>query len=154
MLTLSKKQLVGLIGSLVLFLGVFMPIVSVPMVGNMNYFQNGEGDGIVILVLAIISVVFIFLKKYKVLWGTSLISLGLLLFTLINIHVNISNAKAKMESELAGNPFRGLADMAMQSFQIQWGWAVLIIGCALLIACIFIKEQQNETTPSESNNNS
>ncbi|HND78707.1 MAG TPA: hypothetical protein PLN79_15585, partial [bacterium] len=98
MLTLSKKQLVGLIGSLVLFLGVFMPIVSVPMVGNMNYFQNGEGDGIVILVLAIISVVFIFLKKYKVLWGTSLISLGLLLFTLINIHVNISNAKAKMES--------------------------------------------------------
>jgi len=46
-----------------------------------------------------------------------------------------------MESELAGNPFRGLADMAMQSVQLQWGWALLIVGAALVIASAAIKDE-------------
>jgi hypothetical protein len=39
-----------------------------------------------------------------------------------------------MESELEGN-----ASMAMQLFQIQWGFAVLILGALLLIASGAIK---------------
>jgi len=45
-----------------------------------------------------------------------------------------------MESELAGTPFRGLADMAMQLVQLQWGWAILIVGAALVISAAAIKE--------------
>jgi hypothetical protein len=46
-----------------------------------------------------------------------------------------------MESELAGNPFRGIADMAIQTIQLQWGWVVLIIGSALLITAGMIEQQ-------------
>jgi len=42
---MNRKQLFGLIGSIVLFVGVFAPVVSVPIVGNMNYFQNGKVTG-------------------------------------------------------------------------------------------------------------
>lgn len=31
---MKRKQLLGLIGSIVLFIGVFTPIVSVPIIGN------------------------------------------------------------------------------------------------------------------------
>lgn len=51
-----------------------------------------------------------------------------------------------MESELAGNPFSGIADMAMQSVQLQWGWALLVIGAALVIASAAVKENQLEQT--------
>ena len=34
---MQTKQLLGLIGSIALFIGVFAPILSVPIVGNMNY---------------------------------------------------------------------------------------------------------------------
>src|ERR1043165_399933 len=51
------KYLLGIAGSLVLFVGVFTPIVSMPVVGNVNYFQNGEGDGVIVLILALISLV-------------------------------------------------------------------------------------------------
>jgi hypothetical protein len=61
---MNTKQLLGLIGSIVLFIGVFTPIVSVPIMGNMNYFQNGKGDGTIVLVLAVISLILVLAKKY------------------------------------------------------------------------------------------
>ncbi|CAO1665077.1 hypothetical protein NYA30BAC_02536 [Halomonas sp. NYA30] len=122
---MKTKQLLGLIGSIILFIGVFTPIVSVPIMGNMNYFQNGKGDGTIVLILAVISLVLVLANKYKGLWFTGIGSLGVMLFTFINFQSKMSQAKADMETELAGNPFRGLADMAMQSVQLQWGWALM-----------------------------
>lgn len=138
---MSTKQLLGLIGSIVLFIGVFTPIVSVPIMGNMNYFQNGEGDGTIVLVLAVISLILVLAKKYKGLWFTGIGCLGVMLLTFINFQSKMSQAKADMESELAGNPFRGLADMALQSVQLQWGWALLIVGAALVIASAALKDE-------------
>ena len=137
----GTKQLLGLIGSAVLFVGVFAPIVSIPIMGNMNYFQNGKGDGVIVLVLAVISLILILLKKFKGLWFTGLGSMGVMVFTFINFQINLTNTRTQMETELVGNPFRGIADMAMQSVQIQWGWALLIIGAVLLITSAAIKEK-------------
>jgi len=138
---ISTKQLLGLIGSIVLFVGVFAPIISVPIIGNMNYFQNGKGDGTIIIVLAVVSTILVLLKKFKGLWFTGLGSMALMVFTFLNFQMKISDIKAQMETELAGNPFRGITDMAMQSVQLQWGWALLIVGAALVIASAAIKDK-------------
>jgi hypothetical protein len=106
----------------------------------MNYFQNGKGDGAIVLVLAVISLILVLLKKFKGLWFTGLGSMAIMAFTFINFQVNLANTKTQMETELVGNPFRGLADMAIQSVQIQWGWALLIVGAVLVIASAAIKE--------------
>lgn len=140
---MDKKQVTGLIGSIVLFIGVFAPIVSVPIVGNMNYFQNGKGDGTIVIVLAVISLILTLSKKYKGLWFTGLGSLGVMAFTFINFQMRMSEAKSHMERELAGNPFRELADLAIQSVQLQWGWALLIVGASLVIAAAAIKDDVN-----------
>jgi len=145
---MNKKQLLGLIGSIILFVGVFTPIISVPIMGNMNYFQNGKGDGTIILALAVISLVLSLVKNYKMLWFTGIGSVGMMLFTFINFQTKMSQLKTEMESELAGNPFRGLADMAMQSVQIQWGWAVLIIGAALVMVSAALKEDPMQLSES------
>ena len=106
---------------------MFVPIVSVPFVGDMNYFQNGKGDGVFILILAIVSLISIFAKKYKALWFTGPGSLAILIFTFSNFQVRMADVKKQMELELADNPFRDLADIALQSVQLQWGWALLIV---------------------------
>ena len=116
-----------------------MPFVSVPIMGNINYFQ---GEGKIVLVLAVVSFVLVMVKKYKGLWFTGLGSLGIMLFTFINFQSIISKAKADIESELSGNIFfRGLADLAIQSFQLQWGWALLVLGAALVIASAAMKDE-------------
>lgn len=136
---LARKQMLGLIGSLILFVGVFTPIISLPIVGSMNYFQNGKGDGVIILALAICSLILTLTKRYRGLWFTGTGSLAVMIFTFINFQVRMSEMQAQMESQLSGNPFRGLADMAIHSVQIQWGWAVLIVGAGLVIAAAATK---------------
>jgi len=137
----GTKQLLGLTGSAILFVGVFAPIVSVPIMGNINYFNNGKGDGVIVLVLAAISLILVLLKKFKGLWFTGLGSMGIMVFTFVNFQISLANTMTQMETELVGNPFRGIADVVMQSVQIQWGWALLIIGAVLLIASAAIKEK-------------
>jgi hypothetical protein len=52
----------------------------------------------------------------------------------------MSQATRQMETELKDNPLRGLADLAVQSVQLQWGWAVLVIGIACLIFVVAMKD--------------
>jgi hypothetical protein len=130
---MEPRQTIGLIGSLLLFVGAFTPIVSVPILGNMNYFQNGKGDGTIIVVLGLLSLVAVLARAFNWLWLTGLAALGVLAFTFINFQTKMSDARSQMETQLADNPFRGIADVAMQSVQLQWGWAVLVAGAVLLL---------------------
>ena len=141
---MSKKQMFGIIGSVFLIVGVFMPIVSVPIVGSINYFMNGKGDGVVVLVLAIISLVLVFAKKYKPLWLTGFASLGMMAFTFLNFQTRMSTAKSDLNAELAGNPFASLGQMALDTVQIQFGWIVLVIGAVLVLCSAAIKEDRLE----------
>jgi stage V sporulation protein K len=130
---MESRQVVGLTGALVLFIGVFTPIVSIPTVGYINYFQNEKMHGVVILSLASISFLLLLTKQYRGLWFTGLVSFAVLLFTFINLQIRISEIKDKLGVELAGNRPPGLADLALRSVQIEWGWSVLTIGAAFIV---------------------
>ena len=137
---MTNRQLLGILGSAILFIGVFMPIVKLPVVGEMNYFHNGRGDGVIVLALAVTSFVCVLIRWYRQLWITSLGSAAVLAFTFFNFQSRMSQATRQMEIELKDNPFRGLADLAVQSVQLQWGWAVLVIGIAFLIVVAAMKD--------------
>lgn len=139
----NTRLLLGLIGSITLFIGVFAPIVSMPIVGSINYFQNGKGDGVIVLIFALISFVIVLTKKYTWLWLTGLGSIGAMLFTFVRFQSKISELKSNMNSQLAGNPFRGFADAAINSIQLQWGWALLIVGAGFLIASAALKDKSS-----------
>jgi hypothetical protein len=120
---MSTKQLLGIIGSLILFVGVFAPVVSMPIIGGTNFFQNNKIEGTLILILAAGSFVLTLARLYKGLWFTGIGGFAVTVFSFIKLQIKIADLKSKMGSELSGNPFRGLADLAAQSIQLQWGWA-------------------------------
>jgi hypothetical protein len=124
--TTGTPQLLGIIGSIVLLIGVFMPVVSTSTGGSLNYFQNGKGDGTLVLIVAVISFFLVLIKGYQWLWLTGLGGLGDMLFTFVDVHRRMSQAK----THLADNRFQG----AIEHVQLQWGWAVLVVGAGLLIA--------------------
>lgn len=137
---MENRQLFGILGSLILFVGVFAPIVSVPIMGNLNYFQNGKGDGSLILVLAIISFVLTLTRNYRGLWFTSGGALLVMLITFVNFHSKMDELKTELGGGTGNGLFRGFADMAVQSIQLQWGWALLVVGLALLVAAAAMGE--------------
>jgi len=126
-------MLFGILGALILILGVFAPLVSIPIMGSMNYFQNGKGDGIIILVFAALALVLSLSRLYKALWLPFLGCAGTLTFTFVRFQQGMSEARAEMKAELADNPFAGLAEIAIESVQLQWGFALLIVGTVMLL---------------------
>jgi hypothetical protein len=138
---MNKKQTIAIIGAILLFFGVFCPIVSVPFLGDLNYFHNGQGDGVIVLVLAVATVALALVRLFKGLWLTGGGSIAVLAFTFFNFQSKMSDLRSSMEKDLAGNPFAGLGQAALSSVQLQWGWAVLVIGACLIIAAAIVQEE-------------
>ena len=111
---METRQIVGLTGALLLFIGVFTPIVSIPTVGYINYFEEENIAGTVILTLAVTSFLLLLAKQYRALWATSVTALSVLLFTFIRLHARISDIKDKLSVEFTGSHSTGLADWALR----------------------------------------
>src|SRR5262245_40262366 len=98
---MSTRQLPGILGSATLFIGVFMPIVRLPIVGEVNYFANARGDGVLILVLAGVSLALVLLKAYRELWITSVGSARILAYTFVSVQSKMNEMKAQVAKNAA-----------------------------------------------------
>lgn len=138
--SLSTAQILALAGCAVLIVGVFVPLLSLPIIGSITYVSNGRGDGIIVLVLVAISGILAMARKYQGLWFTGLASLALMGFTFTNLQTRLGQARAEMHKELQGNPFAGLGEAALAGVQLQWGWAILLIGASLVVSAAIVAE--------------
>lgn len=127
---MSRNQIIGFSGAAIIIAGVFAPIFHVPVTGSINYYHEGAGDGIIILLLAVLSLLLLLAKKYKGLWFTGFASLGMISYTFITITSAISD----MEAFVTANAV----------VQIKWGWIFLILGAALLIVSAALRERVDQ----------
>lgn len=130
---MGNSKTVSLVGAALLFVGVFLPLVSLPIVGSLNYFMNGRGDGTIVLLLALVAGGLAMTDRVRHVVWPGAAALAVIGFTFVRFQAGIAEMRAKMDAELAGNPFRGIAETAAGSIQMQWGWAVLVLGAGLLV---------------------
>ena len=124
---------IGLFGALALCIGVFCPLLSSPLFGSIDLFQNGSGDGVIVVLLSFISVVMILLDKNRHLYWTGGASLALIIIDFLKMKREFDGMHDRVSGQLAGNPFRGLADLALGSIKFEWGWFLLFGGALALI---------------------
>ena len=55
----------------------------------------------------------------------------------------MTDAKLQTSQELADNPFLGFADIAFESVQLEWGWALLVVGSLLLISAAVVRPSKD-----------
>jgi len=56
----------------------------------------------------------------------------------MTIQSTLSQAKSRME--LTDSSFRGLAELGLTLVQIQWGFAVLVLGACFVLAAAAVDE--------------
>jgi len=130
----------SIIGSIFLCGGIFSPIVSLPLIGNLNYLYI-PGDSIIIFILSLISLVLILQDKFHLLWISGTTALGVIFIGLFDMEILISQIRLGMEELLAPLLFRGIVDVAINSIQLQWGWLFLFLGAGLIIAGSLINQK-------------
>jgi hypothetical protein len=127
------RPLIGGLGAILLFLGVFMPIFGMPIGGSLNYsglyFQNGRGDGVLIIVFTLLAFLLLGRRSYNLLWLPGVASFGVLAYTYFNLQSRLSQAKREFGEDM------------ISTVQLEWGWAILVVGAVLLLVAAAWKDQ-------------
>ena len=137
---MKTKQILGLVGASILFLGVFAPIVRSPLVGSQNYFQNGRGDGAFIMIFAVLAAVAAITKYYKLFWISGVGSICLLALTFLSFQARLADARSKLE----GSALKGMGDWALGLVQLEWGLGLLFLGATLVVIAAIHKEEVSQ----------
>lgn len=130
---MEREQLVGFAGVILLVIGVFLPIVHVPIVGSLSYMANGWGDGWVVFIFAVIAGGLIAVRAYPWVAIPALLAMSVCINTLWHFSSLMVQLRESAERNLHDNPFAGLAQLAIASVGLEWGWVVLFLGILCLI---------------------
>lgn len=130
---MKKNQIIGSIGVALLAIGVFLPMITLPLIGSVNYYSNGQGDGILILGVVIVSVILLIMKKMKGLIITGILSFVMVAFTFFQLKSNLNQL-------LYGDE---MGELFSEFIKIDYGigWIVLVIGSILLLVAGLIKDE-------------
>jgi len=109
----QTPMFLGILGAIALMIGVFLPIMGIPIIGNLTYFQVAKQEGITVLIVALIGFILAVVQKYDGLWLTAMASACVVGYTFIN---------------------SGLTKTTEISIQLGYGWAVLVVGVLLTFA--------------------
>jgi len=130
----ATKRYVGYVAIVCILLGCFAPLVSVPILGSLNYFHNGSGAGILVVLFAAIAAVTIFKGRLEWLLVPSLGSLLAITFTFVRYERMIRQIAAGVSQVSADTRFAGLGQALAGSIQFSWAWPFLYIGSVALLA--------------------
>ena len=123
-----------LAGALAMAAGTCLPIVSMPVVGSINYLRGGRGDGMIILVLsgAIMAAVIYGYHRMAAVAGVT--ALAIMFTTLVRFLEALSKVQGEAAKLARDNPFGELAVIVARSVGLEWGWIPLIGGAIAVVA--------------------
>ncbi len=120
----EKRQIAGLVGTLLLFMGTFCPAFSATILAasvSVNFLNGGRGDGRYLIGLAVIAAAFTFFKRY---WFTLAGGATALLIIVIDV-VDASNKFG--------------STTALVSY--DWGIGVLVLGSMIMMSTPFVPQR-------------
>ena len=121
------------IGAALLVVGLFTPIVTMPMIGPVNLFGNGGNiSGLILMGLAALGAGLALKDRTSDAIWPGAAACGMLIYGFGRLQYGMAQMRQSLR-ELEGNPFAGLAEGAMSAVQIQWGWLVLAAGAGLVV---------------------
>lgn len=124
----------GILGSFIMCLGGFCPLVHVPL-ANWNYFKVDENLAYAFFFLVALGFLASFLSKPKFLNILGWCVLALVVFTLFAIHFKSQNYfNFKLANKIIGSLVK-----------YKWGWFVIVFGALMLVT---IKKQKTVSTLS------
>ncbi len=136
-------MILGLVGTCLVALGTFLPFVQVPITGNLNYFNNAQGDGLIILACAALAAIGFAFKRFRIALLPAFIAGALLVIDVGLTLSRIQRYKEDLRSALADNPYASLATGLSETIQLSIGPFIIGVGLILVFVAAFRGKQAN-----------
>lgn len=130
----STAQNFGILSSLLIFVGLFGPLINAPVVGSIGYFTHSFAtDGIFIALCSVAIFYFSITQKFELNILPSLI-VGVIVGYDFYYFNNYGPA-----------PNSGIEQIANIAISMGWGWLALFAGISLSILSVLLKRDSNQT---------
>ena len=123
---MTQKQLLSFLGAGLLALGTFMPVVNMPFLGSINFLNNGQGDGVFILILAGAAALLSLTTWQRGVSVLGVLAAAVIAYDFYNLSAGIGNMQTEMQDD-------AFSSILATSVQMSYGWFVLALGAFVLI---------------------
>jgi predicted membrane channel-forming protein YqfA (hemolysin III family) len=142
---MSNLQILGLIGIVLLIIGLFVPLVKVPLAGGISFYDRNTTESIVVIGFATISLILIMAKRRWLLRITSLAIITLVSSVGIQTIRRLLSAKSTAEKIIGEKLTQKLTNVAIEQVHVYWGIAFLLVGAILILICSALIRTQKGT---------
>ncbi|MBT6036554.1 MAG: hypothetical protein HOJ34_02965 [Kordiimonadaceae bacterium] len=126
------------LGTFLFCLGVFLPLASIPVVGDISYYRVDNMGAIIVVLLAASAPVLIVMKKAALTFVSAIAVWVVLLWPALKNMGGGSDDSGGMLGDLMGKATDPLADFAGDLFmninEFSWGGFVFLLGLLVLTA--------------------
>jgi hypothetical protein len=135
---LRIRQIVAVVGGLVLVIGTAMPLIHIPIVGAISYLRHPSEFGgcegaVMILAIAALSILLALLERFRVLWLTGMVVLAQLGATVVEFHHRAATIVAQADATGVSDPVTMWAGAMLERAHLEWGIAVVAAGALLIV---------------------
>jgi hypothetical protein len=135
---MNSKQITGLIGSIFVIAGCFLPIIHVPFIGGISYIlpPGGEiGDGVFVAAFALLGLLAAIRQSDSLLLFATIIAAAIFAYSMSNFIDLLSSTR---------NESDGLAGALMSAVGPDVGAAAITVGLVLMFVCSAMRKQVKE----------
>lgn len=137
----DKHHQITYLGTLLLILGVFLPLASIPVVGDISYYRVASTAAIIVVIFAISAPALIMQKKAELTFISALGVWITLLWPAIKNMFSGGGDDSGILGKLTKQASDPLADFAAEIFtridSFSWGGFVFLIGLlTLTVGCV------------------
>lgn len=137
----TYRRPIGLLGSLMLLIGLFFPIVNYPGVGGYSFLGYSIVMTLLLLILAIVSAVLAGVNVFRGLWVTGGLAAAACIYAFAQIEMAISRG-----AQPSHNVIDMIVGAATNPTSIGAGWIVLFPSVVILLLVAAIPEAKPSPT--------
>jgi hypothetical protein len=124
----ALQKALAVAGSLLLVIAPFAPFISAPIFGRITLFQQGKGDGAILLIIALVALGFSVFGRYGFLWvsgALGLFEMGNLFWFFYNRLPDVIESYKRQNN---GSVFGSIGEITLSNVDPDWGAMVLLLG--------------------------
>jgi hypothetical protein len=121
-------KILAMAGSLLLVIAPFAPFISAPIFGRVTLFQQGKGDGVVLIAVALIAGSFSMFGRYGFLWVSGAVGLFEIGNLLSFFYRRLPDAIESYKHQTRDNVFGSIGNITLSNVDPDWGAMVLVLG--------------------------
>jgi hypothetical protein len=127
------RRILAVVGSLLLVISPFAPFISAPIFGRITLFQQGKGDGVVLLVVGLVALGLCLFGRFSFLW----VSGALGLFEIGNLfyffYYRLPEVMDNYQRQAGNGVLGSVGQFTLSNVEPDWGAALILIGTLLTL---------------------